>query len=59
MKTYAELIQDSKKTYLPIFMSDLGKNIDIFAAYDEFIPDSQMLAEEFIWNMSVAPPTRV
>lgn len=48
------LIQDSKKTFLPIFMSDLGKNIDIFPAYDEFIPNSQMLAEEFICNIEKA-----
>ena len=48
------LIQDSKRTFLPIFMSDLGKSIDIFAAYDEFIPNSQMLSEEFIWNIEKA-----
>jgi len=48
------LIQEGKKNFLPIFMSDLGKSIDIFAAYDEFIPDSQMLAEEFVWNIEKA-----
>ena len=48
------LIQENKKTFLPIFMSDLGKSIDIFASYDEFIPNSQMLAEEFIWNIDKA-----
>lgn len=50
----SSLIQDNKKTFLPIFMSDLGKSIDIFASYDEFIPDSQQLSEEFIWNIEKA-----
>ncbi len=48
------LIQDSKKNFLPIFMSDLGKSIDIFASYDEFIPSPQMMNEEFIWNIEKA-----
>ena len=50
----SSLVQDTKKNFLPIFMSDLGKSIDIFAAYDEFIPNSQMMPEEFIWNIEKA-----
>lgn len=50
----SSLIPDNKKTFLPIFMSDLGKSIDIFASYDEFIPYSQQLSEEFIWNIEKA-----
>ncbi len=50
----SSLIQENKRNFLPIFMSDLGKSIDIFASYDEFIPNSQMLAEEFIWNIEKA-----
>ncbi len=45
------LIQDCNKCFLPILMSDLGKNVDIYTAYDEFKPDSEILPEEFLWNI--------
>ena len=48
------LLPDSKRTFLPIFMSDLGKNVDIFPYYNELQPDSEMLAEEFIYNIEKA-----
>ena len=47
-------IPDGKRTFLPIFMSDLGKNVDIFAYYNELLPDSEMLPEEFIYNIEKA-----
>ena len=47
----SSLIQDNKKTFLPIFMSDLGKSVDIYAAYEEFKPNSEILPEEFLWNI--------
>lgn len=45
------IVQESKRSYLPVFMSDLGKNVDILLSYNEFIPTPQMLAEEFVWNI--------
>ncbi len=47
----SSLVQDSKRCFLPILMSDLGKNVDIYPSYDEFIPDSDILPEEFLWNI--------
>ncbi len=47
----SSLIQDNKKTFLPIFMGDLGKSVDIYAAYEEFKPNSEILPEEFLWNI--------
>ncbi len=48
------LIQESKRTFLPIFMSDLGKNVDIFTYYNELLPTEDILAEEFIYNIEKA-----
>ena len=48
------IVQESKRSYLPVFMSDLGKNVDILLSYNEFIPTPQMLAEEFVWNIEKA-----
>ena len=50
----SSLIPDSKRTYLPIFMSDLGKNVDIFPYYNDLIPNEEMLAEEFVYNIEKA-----
>ncbi len=50
----ANLLPETKKSYLPIFMSDLGKNVDIFPYYNDLIPDEDMLAEEFIYNIEKA-----
>ncbi len=47
----SSLVQESKRTYLPIFMNDLGKNVDILLSYKEFVPDSEMMPEEFVWNI--------
>ena len=48
------LLPDNKRTFLPIFMSDLGKNVDIVPYYNELLPNSEMLAEEFIYNIEKA-----
>ena len=48
------LLPESKRTFLPIFMSDLGKNVDIFPYYNELLPNKDMLAEEFIYNIEKA-----
>lgn len=50
----SSIIQESKRTFLPIFMSDLGKNVDIFPYYNDLLPNEQMLAEEFIYNIEKA-----
>ena len=50
----SSLLQESKRTFLPIFMTDLGKSIDIFASYDEFIPSPQIMSEEYVWNIEKA-----
>ncbi len=47
----SSLVPDNKRTFLPIFMSDLGKSVDIFLYYNELLPKNNMLAEEFIWNI--------
>lgn len=48
------LVPESKRTYLPIFMSDLGKNVDIFPYYNDLTPNEEMLAEEFVYNIEKA-----
>ena len=48
------LLPESKRSFLPIFMSDLGKNVDIFPYYNDLIPDPEMLAEEFVYNIEKA-----
>jgi hypothetical protein len=48
------LLPESKRTFLPIFMSDLGKNVDIFPYYNDLLPNKDMLAEEFIYNIEKA-----
>ena len=50
----SSLLPDAKRSFLPIFMSDLGKNVDIFPYYNDLQPDSEMLAEEFIYNIEKA-----
>ena len=50
----SSIIPESKRTFLPIFMSDLGKNVDIFPYYNDLLPNEQMLAEEFIYNIEKA-----
>ena len=50
----SSIIPESKRTFLPIFMSDLGKNVDIFPYYNDLIPNEQILAEEFIYNIEKA-----
>ena len=47
----SSLVQDNKKCFLPIIMSDLGRSVDIYPSYDEFIPDPEILPEEFLWNI--------
>lgn len=47
----SNLLPESKRSFLPIFMSDLGKNVDIFPYYNDLKPNSEMLAEEFIYNI--------
>ena len=47
-------IPEAKRSFLPIFMSDLGKNVDIFPYYNDLIPNADMLAEEFIYNVEKA-----
>lgn len=48
------IVQESNRCFLPIYMSDLGKNTDIFLTYKELLPTKEMLAEEFIWNIEKA-----
>lgn len=48
------IIPEHKRSFLPIFMSDLGKNVDIFPYYNDLIPDEEMLPEEFIYNIEKA-----
>lgn len=50
----SSIIPESKRTFLPIFMSDLGKNVDIFPYYNDLLPDEQMLPDEFIYNIEKA-----
>ena len=50
----SNMLPESKRSFLPIFMSDLGKNVDIFPYYNELKPSSEMLAEEFIYNIEKA-----
>ena len=50
----SSIIPESKRSFLPIFMSDLGKNVDIFPYYNELNPNPEMLAEEFIYNLEKA-----
>ena len=50
----SSLLPESKRTFLPIFMSDLGKNVDVFPYYNDLIPDEKMLTEEFIYNIEKA-----
>ena len=48
------LLPESKRSFLPIFMSDLGKNVDIFPYYNDVLPNEEMLAEEFVYNIEKA-----
>jgi len=48
------LLPETKRSFLPIFMSDLGKNVDIFPYYNELAPNEEMLAEEFVYNIEKA-----
>ena len=50
----SSLIPESKRSFLPIFMSDLGKNVDIFPYYNELTPHEDILAEEFVYNIEKA-----
>lgn len=50
----SSIIPESKRSFLPIFMSDLGKNVDIFPYYNDLLPDEQMLPDEFIYNIEKA-----
>ena len=50
----SQVIPESKRMYLPILMSDLGKNVDIFPYYNDLLPDEEMLAEEFVYNIEKA-----
>ena len=50
----SSLLPENKRSFLPIFMSDLGKNVDVFPYYNDLQPDSEMLAEEFIYNVEKA-----
>jgi len=36
-----------KDSYLPLIMTDLGKSVEIFPYYDEFIPNSEISPEDF------------
>jgi len=45
------IVQESNRCFLPLYMSDLGKDIDIFLTYNNLLPDSETLAEEFLWNV--------
>ena len=50
----SSIIPESKRTFFPIFMSDLGKNVDIFPYYNDLLPNEEMLPEEFIYNIEKA-----
>ena len=42
------IIPTEKRKFLPIFMSDLGKSIEIFPYDDNFIPDVNQSAENYV-----------
>ena len=42
------IIPTDKRKFLPIFMSDLGKSIEIFPYYDNFIPNASDTALNFV-----------
>ena len=48
------LVSEEKRSFLPIFMTDLGKSVDIFLTYNELLPEPETIAEEFIWNIEKA-----
>ena len=50
----SSIISENKRSFLPIFMSDLGKNVDIIPYYNDLIPNEEMLPEEFIYNIEKA-----
>lgn len=48
------IIPEEKKKFLPLFMSDLGKSIEIFPYYDSFIPDNNISVEDFVEKITKA-----
>lgn len=47
----SNIIPSSKLKYLPLFMSDFGKSIDIFPTYSEFIPNKKTEVIDFVQNI--------
>lgn len=48
------IIKDYKYAYLPLIMTDLGKSVEIFPYYEEFIPDAETEVSSFITQISKA-----
>ena len=44
----SSIIPENKRKFLPLIMNDLGKSIEIFPYYDEFIPHKDTEPEDFI-----------
>ena len=44
-------IPEHKRNYLYYIMNDLGKSVELFPYYNEFIPDSQTSSELFVKNI--------
>ncbi len=42
------ILKEYRDSYLPLLMSDLGKSVEIFPYYPEFIPQANTEPEEFI-----------
>ncbi len=43
-----QIVQEYKDSYLPLIMSDLGKSVEIFPYYEEFIPTTDIDPQDFI-----------
>lgn len=44
----SSIISSSKRKYLPLIMSDMGKSIEIFPTYEQFTPRNDMTPQEFV-----------
>lgn len=47
----SSIIPPQKRKFLPILMSDLGKNVEIFPYYSNLVPDPKSTPQEFLDNI--------
>jgi len=45
------LLQENKRKFLPIIMSDLGKSVDIYLYHKDLVPNKDISPETFIQNI--------